>query len=325
MENINKIIVLMAGVSVEKEISILTGESVFNNLNEYLLKNKNITINNKVFTTVEKYLLSEDIIAFVEYLKPIKDSVVIFNALHGKFGEDGRIQGLLDLMKIPYTHSGVLTSSISMNKVITKKIASYHQIDLAKDVVCDYKNYNLKAMLAKINQAGLDFPLIIKPVDEGSSVGVYLLKNEEDLSKIIPNLQKFKAIIIEEYLEGIECTVGVLNHKALVVMEIISDNSFFDYEAKYTKGIFKSKIPADLPEKDQLAMIKAAETLSKAINARGVIRIDFIYSKGKPYLLEINNQPGMTAFSTVPTQYKYLGNSYIDLCLMILQTATFDN
>lgn len=301
------IIVLMGGVSAEKDVSMDTGATIF----ESLSKNENFD--------VQKYVLDENILDFINFLDKNKDAI-IFNALHGKFGEDGRIQSLLDLMQIPYTHSGVLTSALSMNKIISKEIAKNLGIPVANHQKISPKNF-------KINDLQVSYPFVIKPIDEGSSVGIYLVNNEEDLNKAIANLQSFNEIMIEEYIKGTECTVGILDGKALCVTEIIPINNFYDYESKYATGGSKHILPANLDDSVMNRMKDYAEKIYAFLKARGALRVDFIYVKenNTPYILEANNQPGMTPTSLLPEQAKYLGISFDELCIKLIDLAKYDN
>ncbi len=302
-----KVVVLMGGISSEKEVSMETGRTIY----EALLTQKDLS--------VEKYVLNEDILGFINYLNANKD-VVIFNALHGKFGEDGRIQSILDLMKIPYTHSGVLTSSLAMNKILSKEIAKCIEIP-----VVAHQSINPKEF--KVEDLKIAYPFVIKPIDEGSSVGIFLIQTQEDLEKALAKLQDFNLVMIEEYIKGVECTVGVIEGKALCVTEIIPINNFYDYESKYASGGSKHILPANLPEAVQSRMKEYSEKIYKTFGARGALRVDFIYlpEEDTAFILEVNNQPGMTPTSLLPEQAKYLGISFINLCVKLINLAKFDS
>lgn len=302
-----KVVVLMGGISSEKEVSMETGRTIY----EALLTQKDLS--------VEKYVLNEDILGFINYLNANKD-VVIFNALHGKFGEDGRIQSILDLMKIPYTHSGVLTSSLAMNKILSKEIAKCIEIP-----VVAHQSINPKEF--KVEDLKIAYPFVIKPIDEGSSVGIFLIQTQEDLEKALAKLQDFNLVMIEEYIKGVECTVGVIEGKALCVTEIIPINNFYDYESKYASGGSKHILPANLPEAVQSRMKEYSEKIYKTFGARGALRVDFIYlpEEDTAFMLEVNNQPGMTPTSLLPEQAKYLGISFINLCVKLINLAKFDS
>jgi D-alanine-D-alanine ligase len=299
-----KIIILLGGISSEKEISLISGEEVYK------------AIATVTGLSVQKYYLDENIAKFVEFLSKNKDAVV-FNALHGKLYEDGKIQGLLDLMEIPYTHCGVMTSAICMNKSITKQIAKFNNIPVAKEQIITVKNF-------KPDDIILAYPIIIKPIDEGSSVGLFYIENKEELQKILPKIQSFNQLMAEEYIKGVECTVGVMNGKALNVTEITYTTKLFDYEAKYTTGKAKHIIPANLQENVLKQLKEFSEKLFASLNCRGVVRMDYIYSNEKCYLLEVNTQPGMTPVSLVPEQAASLNINFTDLCLEILKYATYD-
>jgi D-alanine-D-alanine ligase len=304
---VKKVVVLMGGISSEKEVSMETGRTIY----EALLTQKDLS--------VEKYVLNEDILGFINYLNANKD-VVIFNALHGKFGEDGRIQSILDLMKIPYTHSGVLTSSLAMNKILSKEIAKCIEIP-----VVAHQSINPKEF--KVEDLKIAYPFVIKPIDEGSSVGIFLIQTQEDLEKALAKLQDFNLVMIEEYIKGVECTVGVIEGKALCVTEIIPINNFYDYESKYASGGSKHILPANLPEAVQSRMKEYSEKIYKTFGARGALRVDFIYlpEEDTAFILEVNNQPGMTPTSLLPEQAKYLGISFINLCVKLINLAKFDS
>ena len=230
-----KVVVLLQGISNESEISKITGEAIYESLSKSSLT-KNL------YSSVEKYYLDADMQKFFNFLYNNQNNIIIFNALHGKFGEDGRIQSILDLFNIPYTHSGVLPSSLGMNKLYTKKLAKNLNADIcfAKDFLIDVGNFN-------INDLTINYPFVIKPVDEGSSVGIYLINNDLELNQALNKLSNFKFLMAEEYIKGIECTVGVLNSKALCVTEIIPKNIFYDYESKYSQGGSEHILPARLP------------------------------------------------------------------------------
>ncbi len=301
-----KIIVLLGGISKEREVSINTGNCIYHALHDAGIN-------------VEKYMLNEDILDFINYLKINSKNIVIFNALHGKFGEDGRIQGLLDLMHIPYTHSGLLASALCMDKIITKNIATDLNISVAKDQVITLQKDHMDEII-------INYPFVVKPINEGSSVGIYLVNSRAELEMALFKLSSFSVLMIEEYIEGIECTVGVLDGKALCVTEIISKNTFYDYEAKYVTGGSQHILPARIPIEVAEKMKQYSELLYCRLGARGVVRVDFIYSKeqDKIFLLEVNNQPGMTSTSLLPEQAEYMGMSFLDLCKKLISLADYD-
>ncbi|MDR2007432.1 MAG: D-alanine--D-alanine ligase [Alphaproteobacteria bacterium] len=302
-----KVVVLMGGISSEKEISLKTGQAIY----EALESSQDFS--------VEKYVLTEDIFAFINFLNN-NQGIIIFNALHGKFGEDGRIQAVLDLMKIPYTHSGVLTSAVAMNKILTKEIAKSIGIPTAKHQAFNPKNF-------KASDINISYPLVVKPIDEGSSVGIYLVNNQAELEISLNQMQNFSKVMIEEYISGVELTVGVLNDSPIAITEIVPINAFYDYESKYAAGGSKHIIPANLPSDITEKIKQYARILCNTIGCRGAARVDFIYNKNTntPYLLELNNQPGMTATSLLPEQAQYLGISFAELCAKLISLARYDD
>lgn len=293
----------MGGSSAEREISLVTGEAVFKALqNAY---------------EVEKYILNEDITEFITFLKVFKEKIIVFNALHGTYGEDGRIPALLDLLKIPYTHSGVLASAVAMNKILSKQLAESIGIPVVQHQVVIPK---------ELKSTDIKYPCVLKPIAEGSSVGIYILHNAKDFTKVQQDLQKFPTLMCEEYFQGVECTVGVLNGKGLGVTDIIPKNEFYDFESKYAKGGSEHVLPSNLPQEIQKLMQKYAEGLYVALWARGTIRVDFIYNKeqNKFIFLEINTHPGMTPSSLLPEQAEHKGISFLNLCELLIQQAKFD-
>lgn len=301
------ILVLMGGTSKEREVSLSSGEVVFQALS--CIKDYNVS----------KYDLL-NIRDFINFIKE-NDNIIVFNALHGGYGEDGRIPAILDCFKIPYTHSGVTASSLSMDKVISKKIAISLGIPTAKEQVINPKNIGKE----KIN---IDYPLVVKPINEGSSFSIFMVFNEQDLNNTKKKLVDFDSIMIEKYIKGIECTVGVINGEALVVTEIQTNNSFYDYDAKYTLGKSKHIIsPISISNELQKKIMNFSQDLYYSINAKGVIRVDYIIEEttNTPYFLEVNTHPGMTPTSLLPEQMLYVGRDFSGLCSFLIDSATYDN
>ena len=299
-----KVVVLAYGVSSEKEVSLLTGTAVLNALlkkgyDAYLVK------------------VTDDIQKLVNELVELKPDVV-FNALHGKFGEDGNMQGLLNLMHIPYTHSGVLASALGMNKWFAKKIAESFGIPVAPDkLVC------LDDMRKGDN---LPFPYVVKPIDEGSSVGVNIIENETQEENLIKNWPYGSAfVMLETYIKGREMTVSVVNGKAFGVTEIAPKEGFYDYHNKYQAGCTEHILPAPIPEKAYKLLIKYAEEVYSFFGCRGACRCDFRYDDTKDpariIFLEVNTQPGMTDLSLLPEAAKYAGISYENLVSLLVEEA----
>jgi len=298
-----KILILSGGVSKERLISLDTGNQVANELrkNRYKIHitepDKNLSLNIKKF-------------------KPD----IIFNALHGQFGEDGYIQSILEKFKIPYTHSGVLASSIAMDKEISKKLFLKNQIKTPKFFVYNF-DYKSSDLIKKI-QSKLKFPVVIKPLNEGSSVNVFIC-NKSNLIQKVNSLKNYKKIMIEEFIGGREIQVAIMGNKKLGVIELKPKRAFYDYQAKYnTNAKTEHIIPVNLPKKKLNKVMNIALKAHQIIGCSGVTRSDFKYYKGKFYLLEINTQPGMTKLSLVPEIASYKGINFLKLIEWILKDAS---
>ncbi len=245
---------------------------------------------------------------------------IIFNALHGQFGEDGYIQTILERFQIPYTHSGVVASSIAMDKEISKKIFIKNKINTPKFLTYSYDIKN-SDLIKKINKS-LKFPVVVKPLNEGSSVNVYIC-GKKKIIKILSDLKNYKKVMIEEFIGGREIQVAIMGNKKLGAIELVPKRKFYDYEAKYnSKANTKHIIPVDLPRNRLKQLMDIALKAHKKIGCSGVTRSDFKYFEGKFYLLEINTQPGMTKLSLVPEIANYKGISFIKLIEWILKDAS---
>ena len=298
-----KILIISGGISNEREISLKTGKQV----SIELLKN-----NYKVKIVEPNYKLSEVIKKF----KP----KIIFNALHGQFGEDGYIQTILETTNIPYTHSGVLSSAIAMDKNISKKIFINNKI-LTPKYFMYYFDKSKKDLINYINKY-LGFPVVVKPVNEGSSVNVYIC-TKLNIFKKIELLKDYKKIIIEKFIPGREIQAAIIGLKKLGAIELKPKRKFYDYEAKYnSKAKTKHIIPVNLNKNEYKKLMSLALKAHKLIGCSGVTRSDFKFFKGKFYLLEINTQPGMTNLSLVPEIALYKRISFIKLIEMILRNAS---
>ena len=249
-----------------------------------------------------------------------KNVDVIFNALHGRDGEDGVAQSYFEYLKVPYTHSGVISSFNAMNKISSKKIFIANKI---KTQVFSVKRIELKK---KFFTKKINFPIVAKPVNEGSSLGVEICKNKKKFSKsIIRLLKKYDEIILEEYIGGQEIQVAVINGKPIGAIELIPRRHFYDYKAKYTKKAkTKHIMPARLSKKKYAEVLNIAKKAHQVLNCRGVTRSDFKFFKNKFYLLEINTQPGMTSLSLVPEIVSYTGLSFENLVEKILLDASIN-
>ena len=298
-----KILIISGGISKEREISLDTGKQVSKELkkNGYYVK------------------ISEPNYNLINITKSFRPDI-IFNALHGQFGEDGYIQTILENISIPYTHSGVIASAKAMDKEISKKIFIKNKILTPK-----YIKYELnKSNTDLINQVEkkLNFPVVIKPINEGSSVNVFICTK----SNIIKNLKKlaiYREILIEQFIPGREIQAAIIGKKKLGAIELKPKRMFYDYEAKYNaKAKTEHIIPVDLPKKKYNLLMQIALKVHKLLGCRGVSRSDFKYFKGKFYLLEINTQPGMTKLSLVPEISAYNGINFINLIKLILKDAS---
>ena len=298
-----KILVLCGGISKERAISLETGSEVAREIK----KNKYRVITSEP---------DNDLLKNIKSYKPD----IIFNALHGQFGEDGYIQTILESQKIPYTHSGILASSIAMDKEISKKIFLKNKILTPKYIKFNYKKNN-KDIISEIENK-LKFPVVIKPINEGSSVHVYIC-NQKNIIKNLKALSTYREILIEKFIPGREIQVAIMGNKKLGTIELKPKRKFYDYEAKYNpKANTEHIIPVNLDKKNLKKITDIASRAHKIIGCRGVTRSDFKFFKGKFYLLEINTQPGMTKLSLVPEIAAYAGLSFINLIEWILKDAS---
>ena len=300
-----KILVLCGGISKERLISLDTGKQVANELK----KNKYT-----VLTCEPDHTLLKNIKLF----KP----EIIFNALHGQFGEDGYIQTVLETQKIPYTHSGVIASSIAMDKEISKKIFIKNKILTPKYIKFDYKKDKIN--IIKNIEKKLKFPVVIKPINEGSSLHVYIC-TKENILKNLKALSLYNQILIEEFIPGREIQVAIMGSKTLGAIELEPKRKFYDYEAKYNSNAKTVHvIPVSLDKKDLQKITTITRKVHQLIGCKGVTRSDFKFHKGKFYLLEINTQPGMTKLSLVPEIANHMGISFIQLIEWILNDASIN-
>ena len=249
---------------------------------------------------------------------------IIFNALHGKDGEDGIAQSYFEYLKIPYTHSGVISSHNAMNKVISKQIFKKNKIKSPKYFVIDKKEYNKKKLINLITKNKINFPIVVKPINEGSSIGVRISKNIKILDNFTKDLFKnYSELIFEPYIGGQEIQVAVINGKPLGAIELKPKRKFYDYKAKYSKSAKTLHImPAKLKKNKYQEALKIAKKAHDALGCKGVTRSDFKFFKNHFYLLEINTQPGMTNLSLVPEIANYKGISFEKLVEKILLNAS---
>ena len=295
-----KIGVLMGGLSEERDISLLTGRAVLKALKEKGYDAAGIDVGRDI--------------AFVLVKKRID---VAFIALHGRYGEDGCVQGMLEVMGIPYTGSGVRSSSVAMDKISAKKVFLYHGISTARFEVAD------KDGLSGIK---LKPPVVVKPAAQGSAIGVSIVRKKADLPGAIRKARRFGgAALVEEFIEGRELTVSILNGRALPVIEIRPKNGFYDYRAKYTKGMTEYVVPAILKKPVEKRVVEEALNAYRALKCSGGARVDIMLGKGSvPYVLEVNTIPGMTELSLLPKAAAHAGLTYQDLAEEMLRGAGLD-
>ena len=299
-----KILIISGGISKERTISLDTGKQVARELKKkYLIK-----------TCEPDHNLKNNIKKFKPH--------VIFNALHGQFGEDGYIQSILENFKIPYTHSGVLSSAIAMDKEISKKIFIKNKILTPRYIKYSY-DHNDKELFNLVKKK-LKFPVVVKPINEGSSVNVFIC-NEKNFLKKVKLLENYKEILIEEFIPGREIQVAILGNKKLGAIELRPKRKFYDYDAKYKKNANTEHIiPVDLSKTNLQKVLDISLKAHKLIGCRGVTRSDFKFYKNKFYLLEINTQPGMTKLSLVPEIAAFKGMNFFELLKWIINDASIN-
>jgi len=296
-------LIISGGISKERIISLDTGRQVAKELLKY---------GYIVKITEPNFKLSEVIKSF----KPN----IIFNALHGQYGEDGYIQTILESTKIPYTHSGVISSALAMDKELSKKIFIKNKILTPKYILYEFNK--TKSALINLIEKKLKFPVVIKPINEGSSVNVFIC-SKKNLFKKLKLLENYKKIIIEKFIKGREIQAAIIGKKKLGAIELKPKREFYDYQAKYNvKAKTQHLIPVNISKKDYNDLMNITMKAHKLIGCRGVSRSDFKFFNKKFYLLEINTQPGMTKLSLVPEIARYHGISFIKLLEFILNDAS---
>lgn len=301
------VVLLKGGTSAEREVSLVSGMECGKALRE-------------AGYAVTEIDVTDDVGALVAALTPAPDAV--FNALHGRWGEDGCVQGLLELLKIPYSHSGVLASALAMDKPQAKRVFE------AAGLRCPEGRVMSPRALAR----GEDIarPYVVKPANEGSSVGVRLILSGDNEPPLGTDEWSFTdSVLVERYIPGRELTVAVMGERALAVTEISPRDGFYDYDTKYTEGRADHAVPAEIPPEIYGLALEQALTAHRALGCRGVSRADFRYDDtgarpGQLYLLEVNTQPGMTPLSLVPEQAAHLGMSFPELCAWMVENAACD-
>ena len=298
-----KILIISGGISKERAISLDTGKQVAKELkkNGY------------------KVIICEPNSKFLDKIKVFKPNV-IFNALHGQFGEDGYIQSILETTKVPYTHSGVIPSAIAMDKELSKKIFIKNNILTPKYIL--YFFNKSKIDLIRSIETRLKFPVVVKPINEGSSVNVFIC-SKKNIFNNLKKLKNYRKILIEQFIPGREIQAAIIGSKKLGAIELEPQRQFYDYEAKYnSKAKTRHIIPVKIPKIKYDKIMSLAFKAHNLIGCRGVTRSDFKFYKGKFYLLEINTQPGMTSLSLVPEIANFHGISFIKLLELIIRDAS---
>jgi D-alanine-D-alanine ligase len=305
-ERYRRIAVLMGGRSCEREVSLSSGRGVMKALAE---------------EGFDPVMVDPGDNPGDQLFRAKPDAA--FNALHGRFGEDGTVQGLLELMRIPYTHSGVLASALAMHKERTKDVYRAAGLPVVKSFVVDRREAAAGHLMEP--------PYVVKPVNEGSSVGVFIIRQGDNRPPAALGSDSWtltNEMMVEEFVPGRELTVSVMGDRALGVTEIVTDLEFYDYEAKYAPGGSRHVLPADLPERVTGEALELALKAHRVLGCRGVSRTDFRYDdtegKARLILLETNTQPGMTPTSLVPEQAAHCGISYAKLCRWLVEDASCD-
>jgi len=301
----NLIVILMGGLSGERKISFLTGKACSKALKKKGYRVKELDAKGH----------------FVDKLIKLKPKLV-FNALHGQYGEDGFVQGVLEFLKIPYTHSGVLSSNLAMDKELSRILFKKNKIKTPKYFLLQ-ENHK-ESLRKKMKNKNIKFPIVIKPINEGSSLGVYICKNKLQFNRNYNKLKnKYDRIIVEEYIPGKEIQVAVMGNRALGAIELVPKRKFYDYTAKYSsKAKTKHIMPATLLKKKYNEALFLAKKAHKILRCRGITRSDFRFYKDKFYLLETNTQPGMTKLSLVPEIARYCGINFEDLVVWMVKDAS---
>ena len=303
-----KILILAGGYSKEKEVSIQTAKSVYSELN----KDRKYKI--KVVNPDGK---------FVKLLRNFNPNIVL-NLLHGRYGEDGYIQAILESEKVKYTHSGVLSSSLAIDKELSKKIFIKNNILTPRYLKFSFRNNLDKSKLINNLQKKIGFPLVVKPLNEGSSVNVFIC-NKNNILKTLTKLNEYGEVLLEKYIPGREIQVAILENKVLGAIELRPTRKFYDYQAKYNpKARTEHIIPVEISKNKYQELTKIALKAHKILNCRGVTRSDFRYYKNSFYLLETNTQPGMTSLSLVPEIAKFNNITFKNLIKKILEDAAIN-
>ncbi|MEI6201436.1 MAG: D-alanine--D-alanine ligase [Enhydrobacter sp.] len=304
----SNVAVLMGGWSPEREVSLVSGKACAEGLRQG-------------GHTVVEYDVQRDLRALVEFLRPAKGGgpEVVFNALHGKYGEDGCIQGVLEILKVPYTHSGVLASAIAMDKPMSRHVFTSIGLRVADGKVVERQSLAAGDPMPR--------PYVVKPIDQGSSVGVHIVHEGDNLAAVEAAEAAFgEKVLIEKFVPGRELTVAVMDDKPVAVTELRPRTRFYDYEAKYTDGVTEHLVPAPVPAEIYELARQWALTAHQALGCNGLSRADFRWDDKKPgtsglVILDLNTQPGMTPLSLAPEQAKWAGISWSELMTWMVEHA----
>ncbi|MCU0895187.1 MAG: D-alanine--D-alanine ligase [Rhodospirillales bacterium] len=297
-----RVLVLMGGWSAEREVSLVSGAAVTGGLRA-------------AGYDAATFDVTRDLAALFSALMPAPDAV--FNALHGRYGEDGCVQGLLDILGIPYTHSGVLASALAMDKPTAKRLFAEAGVPVAEHVIADREAVVRGAVMAP--------PFVLKPFNEGSSVGVKIVRSTEELARWAQEPWPFGSrAMVERFIPGRELTVAVMGDRALAVTEITTERGFYDYDAKYAAGGSRHVVPAQLDPVVYAEAQRLAVLAHQTLGCRGVSRADFRFDGESLYALEVNTQPGMTPTSLVPEQAAACGMSFESLVAWMVEHAACD-
>jgi D-alanine-D-alanine ligase len=298
-----KIGVMMGGLSREREISLRTGKAILRALTEKGYQASPIDVGQDIAETL------------------IKEKIdIAFIALHGRFGEDGTIQGMLELMRIPYTGSGVLASALALHKIMAKKFFLCENIPTPTYEVFQREEIEKNPR----RTASLPLPLVVKPAREGSTIGVSIVRKEEELVPALREAGKYdEEILVEEFMKGKEITVGILEDIPLPIIEIAPKSGFYDYHSKYTKGETEYIIPARIPREKYLYAQEVSLKAFQVLDCSGCARVDLMTDEdGNPFVIDVNTMPGMTETSLLPKAAGYAGISFEDLVERILLGAS---
>lgn len=303
----------MGGISEEREVSLRSGKAVWDALLSLNYDAQAIDYNSSTIKDIIDY-----------------NPDLVFIALHGKHGEDGTVQGLLESLQIPYTGSGVATSAICIDKVLSKRIFDSEGIPNAACRIIDRQELNVPDALRDQLISTIGLPMVIKAATQGSSIGTYIIKDENAILPAVENAFRYsRDVLVEKFIEGQEVTVAVIGNndpQVLPLIEITSANEFYDYESKYTEGMCEHIIPARIGEQGAAEIIRISKQVYKLMGCQGFARIDFMLDKNiQPYVLEVNTIPGMTEMSLVPDAAKAAGINFNELVEIIVKLAFESN